>query len=85
MIEALAVAQMIDTKAFNEQFEGKDTEPSFHSKLVSELCRRGWKEYNTHSQCKVAYGGENHMQKDGRKVEIITSSFMGTFTLVNTF
>jgi len=85
MLTGIQIADKIEKESFNTQYDSGEVEPSFHGKLVTELYKRGWKEYNSLSRCKVAYGGENHMEKEGRKIEIITSSFMGTFTLVNTF
>jgi len=55
----------------------------FHQQLVDELRTWGFKDYETLSRCRVAYGGETHLKKDSIEVNIITSDFLGTFTQVD--
>ena len=79
------VAELVEEGRINKDFDASEVESGFHSALVSALYAKGWKDYTADSKCSVAYGGEHHLvSPNGRKVEIITSSFLGTFTLVQT-
>lgn len=57
---------------------------SFARDLADDLLRDGWKTYDTFSYCKKALF-EAHLEKEGRRVEIISSHFMGEFTLIRSF
>jgi hypothetical protein len=82
MITIAQVADEIEAKgSLNKQYEASEVERDFHNHLVVELMARGWKHYNSHSQCKVAFG-EDHLEKNGKHMEIITTSFMGRFTMI---
>ena len=83
---ALEVANRIERgELFNDQYEADKVGRGFHTALAAELCKRGWKPFETHSRCKVAYGGEDHLEKDSTGVEMITSSLFGVFTIVHAF
>jgi hypothetical protein len=57
---------------------------AFAKDLHSALIGRGWDYYESHSYCKVA-SFESHLQKGHRRIEIISSAFMGVFTTIHTY
>jgi hypothetical protein len=64
-------------------YDGEDIKGGFHSALEAELRRQGWTYHETGSYCTKA-SGETHLQKDGLAVEIISASFLGSFTQIHT-
>lgn len=75
------IAAKINCGDFRASYDRTEMEDGFHGKLVIELMRLGWKHYQSHSRCTKA-SSEDHMEKDGRRVEIISAYFMGFFTQV---
>lgn len=65
-----------------KNFDGEEIEAGFHSNLVGSLYTLGYKDFSTHSRCSVAYGGEHHVKHGTREVSVVTSNFMGRFTIV---
>lgn len=51
-------------------------------KLYNALRKLGFEDAERHSVCSVATF-ESHLEKGGKRVEIISSSFMGVFTIIN--
>jgi hypothetical protein len=54
---------------------------AFAAELAAELSKLGWKRATSYSECsKASY--EKHLQHGTRRIEIISSSFLGVFTQI---
>lgn len=69
-----AITEIESTGSSYQQFDG------FHGeKIATALREKGYTYSKGHSQCSVANFEEN-LQKDGKRVGIIQSNFLGSFT-----
>lgn len=75
------VAKVEQGGTFYEQVE-EGTQ--FGRDVAALLRERGWKAYSSLSACKVATF-ETHLKKGARKIEIVSSFFLGPFTEVHVF
>jgi len=79
-VDPYAMAKLIDRGCKHPSQVEKGRE--FASNLASILMSLGWEEYESYSYCKVA-SFEQHLQKGHRRIEIISSSFIGVFTIMD--
>jgi len=77
-ISARELAAKVDGGHEGMQVERGST---FGRSVAGVLYDKGWANYETHSYCTKA-SFEAHLKKGNRRVEIISSSFMGVFTIV---